>query len=308
VNPQDVPILKEWMGSCRALHNQLVEAFNKKQLPTPNWMWLRKQYVIKKKDNILNKMLWTCKTPTHVREAVVKEFSTNIKTQAAKGVPFSMHFRSRKGGESSILIPKAAIKNIDHKQMKIYPSVPRDVLKVKDCPVVEHDCRLQMDAMGRFYLLVPVKISIDALESQEGKIAFLDPGVRTFQTVYSPTPGTAYKICDREMTQLHKLQLQIDVLSGLSSSNRLQSRRFRYRRALTRSWQRLKNAVDDLHYKAANFLCSHFDTIVIPTFETSRMVRRGQRRIARKVVRDMTCLSHYRFRQRLKFHSISERV
>ena len=291
------------MGSCRAIHNQLVEKFNKNELPSgkrTNFIWLRNRFVIASKNNISKKMQWTLQTPKHIREAVVKEFATNIKTRLNARERFQMHFRSKKKGESTILIPKASIKNIDHEQLKIYPKVlQRAFVETKQTIDIQHDCRLQMDHLGRFYLLIPVKSNVVAIENQGGKVAFLDPGVRTFQTIYSPTPGVAYKVCDREMRRLHTLQLQIDTLNAIRSSAVERSRKLRLQRALRRAWYRLQHCVDDLHYKTAHFLCSNFETIIVPPFETSNMVRRGNRRIGRTTVRDMTCLSHYKFRQRL---------
>ena len=55
-----------------------------------------------------------------------------------------------------------------------------------------------------------------------------------------------------------------------------------------------------LHHKVAAFLVKNFDVIVLPTFETSQMVRRGARRLRAKSVRSMLTFAHYRFKTFLK--------
>jgi putative transposase len=63
---------------------------------------------------------------------------------------------------------------------------------------------------------------------------------------------------------------------------------------------KIRHLVDNLHHNVAKDLCSKYQTILIPPFEVSNMVRKAQRRINAKSVRKMLTWSHYRFRQFLK--------
>jgi putative transposase len=63
---------------------------------------------------------------------------------------------------------------------------------------------------------------------------------------------------------------------------------------------KIKNLVSELHKKTAKFLVDNFDVILLPTFETSHMVKKGRRRIRSKSVRQMLTLSHYQFKQFIK--------
>ena len=187
VGDQDVPILKSWMGTCRALHNQLVEKLNNREIPEgkkTNFIWLRNRFVIAVNKNVEKRMLWTLQTPKHVREAVVKEFATNVKTRLSARERFRMRFRSRKQGESTILIPKAAIKNLDNEQLRLYPKMlQRAVLTTRKTIPVEHDCRLQMDGLGRFFLLVPVKSEVLCHREPRWQDSFSGP---RSQNVFKP--------------------------------------------------------------------------------------------------------------------------
>ena len=75
--------------------------------------------------------------------------------------------------------------------------------------------------------------------------------------------------------------------------------RWRMGRAISRMRRRMRYLVDDLHRRLCRWLCETFEVIVLPKFETSGMVKRWQRRLHSKTVRQMLTWSHYRFRQRL---------
>ena len=59
-------------------------------------------------------------------------------------------------------------------------------------------------------------------------------------------------------------------------------RRQRLRKAAARARNRIKNLIDELHHKTARYLVDNFDIILLPTFETKNMVKRGTRKIRKK--------------------------
>ena len=59
------------------------------------------------------------------------------------------------------------------------------------------------------------------------------------------------------------------------------------------------NLVDEMHRKLAKWLCENYQIVFLPAFQTSQMIRRGQRKIRSRTVRGMVTWSHFRFRQRL---------
>ena len=70
-------------------------------------------------------------------------------------------------------------------------------------------------------------------------------------------------------------------------------------RAARRIRKKIRNLVDELHKKLTKYLVAGYNTILLPNFETKRMVRRVDRRIGSKTARAMLGWAHYRFRQRL---------
>ena len=89
-------------------------------------------------------------------------------------------------------------------------------------------------------------------------------------------------------------------LDGLLSRAKLERRRLAKRnkyRAASRMRVRIGNLTDELHHQAARWLVDNFDVILLPTFETSDMARRGARKLRSKSVRSLLTYAHYRFQK-----------
>jgi DNA invertase Pin-like site-specific DNA recombinase len=120
----------------------------------------------------------------------------------------------------------------------------------------------------------------------------LDPGVRTFQTVYGLN---------------HIVEIGSDasirVLDLLEKRDEFWSKRDLYgnvrknQKRLRKVGRKLKGLVDDLHRKTISFLTSTYDTILLPSFETSKMVK--GKTLQRKTKRQLLSLRFYAFKQRM---------
>ena len=203
---------------------------------------------------------------------------------------------------------------------------------------ISHDCRLTRDRRGKFHLLVPVATTLPPTkpEAQREPCA-LDPGVRTFQAVHSRAGHGTYgdgdvervlePICtklaalqsvrDRAVAKWEAGQWTVDgpqetswlpgTEHGALASYRHVVRRLNDRMEKLR--KRLSNLVDELHKRVALDLCTKFDTVLIPTFDTSKMAKRdqeggGRRKLLPKTVRALLGWAHYRFRAKLKHKAL----
>jgi putative transposase len=155
---------------------------------------------------------------------------------------------------------------------------------------------------GSWYLIVvyepwrdpdpptPVKFYLD-------DIVALDPGVRTFQTLYSE--NTHGKMGDQFCeTRLKTLNDRIDDLTSKISKAKGKTR-YNMRRRCNKLRTKVTNAVLDLHRKTASFLVKSYNVILIPSFETKKMASKKNRVLSKGTVRNMNQLSHYAFKQRL---------
>ena len=194
------------------------------------------------------------------------------------------------------------------------------------------ECIVKYEQPGRYFLILPYVATVPvqpkaAAHPQDVSVVALDPGVRTFQTAYD-TGGqvrkygtaldafTLFRLAvgtDRIKSRLARadgLQRTIDRAalqpgSALLTNNK-KRRKFRKneRRRLRHRMQRNQQRVDgmrrDAHWRVAKDLCARYDHVLIPSFNTSQMVRRGARRIDSDTARRMMHWAHFQFRERLQ--------
>ena len=165
-----------------------------------------------------------------------------------------------------------------------------------------HAIRVQMDRLGRVFLCFvserEVKSENQAPDPANAfhNTASLDPGVRTFQTIYD-ADGQSIEWGKADMTQIMVLCRHADSIQSKISRKRAT---WALRHAYYRQLQTIKDKVKECHRKLALFLCENYRVILIPKFAVSRMVKKRNRKIKSKTVRQMACWSHYAFREALK--------
>ena len=103
----------------------------------------------------------------------------------------------------------------------------------------------------------------------------------------------------KQSTESNDLCQHLDNLLSRASTVKRPLRRT-LRQAANKIRVKIRNLVDELHKKVAHFLVTYYDIILLPTFESQEMCKRGKRNLRKKSVRQMLTLSHYRFKQRLK--------
>lgn len=277
------------MGTSRLVYNRTVERLNSLEGPRPHWAVVAKEILSGLPD-------WSSEIPYQVKKIAVKDaceaFTANKRTAKETGRPFRMRFRSRKDPQQSCFIPSTAIKSSG-----IYPRVSgrNDRLYSEEVPENPSDARL-VYRQGRWYLSVPYQAHVVQGENQ-ARVVSLDPGVRRFLTYFGE--DQAGYLGDGCFSRIVRLARQLDDLLSRASKARAKRRRAMKRAANRIRWK-IRDLVDELHWKCARFLVDRFDVILLPTFEVSDMVCQAGRKLHNKSVRAMLSLSHYKFKQRLK--------
>ena len=189
---------------------------------------------------------------------------------------------------------------------------------------IEHNCKLTRDARGRFFLHVRVVTPLpEPKPLAERVVGAIDPGARTPFTAWGPTGHGSFGDAGFRETILPLCE-QLDVLIGrrdrsvakwqeklwLGGPQSYVRHLSRLERRIAVLRDRIKNLVDDLHKRVARSLLETFDTILVPVFETQKMVEHvnaetGRRRvITTKTARSMMTWAHYRFRDFLKHKAL----
>jgi len=325
--------LKSWIGTARFCYNTALGGVLEENVSV-NKQALRDFVLNNNQFKRFDLMDWLQDVPYDVRRAAVDELFEAYQSNFAKWKlnpthTFKMAFRKKKGpGQEGIvihyphirLLPLPVENPVAHcrtqGQLVIYPgSLGKEpILSAEPIPAdaLNYDCRITRDRLGHFYLLVPrplnpqplpeslpsvIRNPTPAEPASRLRIASLDPGVRTFMTIFDVHGQLALEWGKGDMGLIARLLHHLDRLQSKRDHMDTRARqRYRLNRAMERVRQRVRNLVDDCHHRLAKFLCESYDHILIPVFETSKMSRKATRKIDSETVRSMLTWSHYRFR------------
>jgi IS605 OrfB family transposase len=342
LDPRQRARLRQWFGVFRWTYNRCVATWREKG--DCDLDALRERFVNLDSEEIED---WVRAVPSNLRYEAVREFKKALtacfsrqQNERAKGNTewtFEMRFRSRKShAESFPLLSKYYKNGLPYGSCwkDELGALPRIASRKHDVPeLLDNDGKI-VRKRDRFYVAVALPLPPDRtglptskkaktrtswLENQEPKeepllplpiekVVAIDPGVRTFATMYDPA-GRLVEWGAGDITRLFRLCMHADRLNTLSqpppkndrhSASTTHKQRKRIKRAFLRLHDRIKNLVTEFHRKLVKWLCENYNLILLPKFGTSQMVKRAERRINGKAARQILTWSHYQFRQRLE--------
>lgn len=251
--------------------------------------------------------LWQKEVPYDTRQYAIDQVRAAYKSnfelnKSRESKIFDVKYKSKKAANSIFQIEKRAI-NFDKLQIfktrckKTFRVRKRDLNKIKQGCDGNVTC---VKSSNKWYLCLPRSKQSPIYESAPYKSVFLDPGVRTFQTFYSPDGPSGKLGHDYSRNYIQPLLAKIDLLESIRSAA-IGSTRYNIKKKLCKIRNKVRNLVDDLHNKACKFLCDNFDTIFLPKFETKQMVAKSSGRvISKKTTRNLLEMAHYRFKVKLE--------
>jgi putative transposase len=300
-------LLKRWMGVARLTYNYCVECqrqhtckLNKKTL----------------RDRLVNNDSWLVRripslreTPYEIRDKAMCEFLSSYYTSRKKhGVGnFKMQFRSKKASTQTIYLRRRCYDG-GKCYLRFWNKASLQPLQVRPGERKKWDGK-ELSNDGFIVLRRPNRWFIQRVftrprgETQVGgRVAALDPGVRTFQTIYDPLRESLLEFGgDESHKTLFERCLRMDKLQS-KASLKTTSHKTRYHlrnKILPRLRYQFKCAVEEVHRKTARVLCDNYDTILLPALPTSKLSLKVLRCLKTKSVRSMLGWSHYAFRRRL---------
>jgi len=150
---------------------------------------------------------------------------------------------------------------------------------------------------GRYFLHYPVDINwypeddrrndsqVKYEIPREKRIISLDPGIRKFLVGYDPK-GYSIVIGEGENKKIVELLHYVDTAP--------KNQKYKI-------WKKIKNMINELHWKTITFLLENYDIIILPEFKTGEMVRK--KKLSRETKRMMLMYSFYKFKEKLKWKS-----
>ena len=252
-----------------------------------------------------SKTSWVLETPMEIRDGamddLIKAFESNMaKKKINPEHHFDLSFRSRKSVQT-IKIPGKCVK--EGKFFKSFVGTSASLGSYEDFKDFHGEIKIQKDRIGDLYMIVIKKVTSSDrhVNPNDLKVVALDPGVRTFNTSID-SDGSILEFAPGEISRIYRLCHYMDLLQSKAFDvTKYKSRsRYRMRKAWHRSIKRIKDLVTEVHRKSVNLLCSKYDVIFLPRFESSEMCNRAGRHISKKTARAMMTWSHFRFKELLK--------
>lgn len=280
-------ILKKWFGDSRYFFNKTIE-YLENNTDYPNFMKLHP---------VISDLTpsWHKQTPFQIKKMAVSDACDTIKkvrSNRKQGKLSKPNFRTKLGYVQTIYIPKSAVNEYGAYYTKLGKLKSKEII-----PQAKYDCRLEL-FYGDYYIIVPVEEKIVSAKNQ-ARIVSIDSGVRNFASFYSES-GCGI-IGENAFLPIYKLCLRLDELKSEMSKSKCQ-RKKRLKKAFIRLSGKIKYLSDELHKKTSKYLLDNYDIILLPTFNVSDMIKKTSKRVINnKTVRRMLSLSHFKFKQFIKF-------
>lgn len=283
--------LLEWLNSVRLIYNETIRImrqryYNKCKTIT-SFITLRSMLKEKKKS-----LIKIYDTPTHILDSGIKlacisyksAFTNfrngnirhfNIRFLKEKKDTHIMDIEKQYLGKDSICLRKLGKKLLNKSNIK-YNEITKD-------------CKLHYNKINdKFTLLVPEEVNKN-IRTENNSFMSIDPGVRTFLTGLSDNKH--FEICNNIYRETKKLLLKIDDIKNNNKCN-LKVKKIR---------QKIKNKVDDLHWKSINYLMNqNKNTIIIGKWSTKNCIsKKGS--LPKMIKRVCSSMRYYNFLQRLQY-------
>lgn len=174
-----------------------------------------------------------------------------------------------------------------------------------------YDMTLTVNWLGQVHLFVPSPLGKVECDPAPRPVVAIDPGALVFGTCYDPQDDRYIEWGVDSMQRISRLQKHMGDLWARIYPDRGKEggggregvghhARWRMKRAWRRMSKRCEDLITDFHYRFAKWLCLNYRVILLPHYDTPKMVVKGpKRRIGRKTVRSMQTWSFCRFRDRL---------
>jgi len=243
-----------------------------------------------------------------IPRGAIKNFTSNMNSAITNHKngnirKYDLKFKTKKD-KKQILLFEDGDYPLELKKLKGWYRIGRkkiilsDILKKQP----KKPCTIQYDGyLDKWWFLIPVDYDFNLKKVTENQsssqVISLDPGVRTFQTGYSPQGHLLEIGGDTTNLVLSKHLKRIDYLSSNIDKSTNFKQKSKYKTLRYKVWYKIKNIINDLHWKTINHLTKNYGSIIYPEFNTSEMLK--SKKLRRSTKRLMNVYSFYKFKEKL---------
>ncbi|KUF88864.1 Mitochondrial folate transporter/carrier [Phytophthora nicotianae] len=313
--------LQQFMGTCRWTYNQAVAHF--RETNVSNAQTLRDLYVTKKSkkkreysEGMGPPPQWAFETPKNFRFNALRKFESGVMSafsnlENGNISKFKIQFKSRKkDGRYFTFCEDAGNAKITY--MDGAPRAMLSISKLKDIPIrcdrsIEIANEIQiMNTNGFWYAIIPQYVRPGDYVNR-GRTIALDPGMKAFMTGVD-LEGNALHIgrgnkehLDKYRARIQNAQQEMSIIKNFQGhrSGRQWRAFARAKRAFHCATAKLNNCVKEMHYQTSAYLTKHYDTIILPVFNSKDMVKKSSAR-NHTFNRLLLGLKHFQFRKLLQ--------
>ena len=249
----------------------------------------------------------------HLVNKAFTEACNNYKTCLIKfkkyKIPFKLKVKTKKSKYQTINIEKVMIgkkhkyifPNYKYKDEYIFRTIKYDKYLIDINNICDSSISFN-SKLNEYYLNINYydkKLKNNLLLNNK-KVCAIDPGLRTFLTVYSD--NTVDEIGNGISEKLKKLCNEVDIIT--SRIYKKENKKFKYnknsrrnmKKALHRKIKYKSNIIKELHNKSIKYLTDRYAKIIITPFEIQEMACKFNSKIARNLYN----VSYFAFKTKLK--------
>ena len=187
-----------------------------------------------------------------------------------------MGYKSKKKLNSeNITIPKSAIRKMDNgSSFKIYSRTIHSSIKLHHEKIndINNDIKvLHAKKCNLWYLCIPIEYDIKTLTENQGcveNIVSIDPGVKSFLTLYDPN-GNLIKIGKQDMdTILDMLNKKTDNLKSIKTKV-IGKKKYNITKRIHSLFYKVKNYITEIYAKTCKFLTDNYQHILLPKLKAT---------------------------------------
>ncbi|KAK9364918.1 putative transposase DNA-binding domain-containing protein [Lipomyces kononenkoae] len=263
--------LRQWFGT-QQLRAVLLNSETNKLDDTEKWL---EEYEYDLKDEAIRDFM--------------KNYSSNMAKYKNTKKPFTLKFRSKYAPTQNLSV----LKKKWNRKLGFYSSIfsPSNMAAAEQLPTkLERDSRLLRTLSGKYFLVRPSVAKKDRGRAPtRGSFVFIDPGVRTFLTCYD-SDANVVEVGKDAVVRVSKLLHRRRRLQSRLAALRVHKKRQNLQKAYIRLGERIIHLVEDMHKKAAVFLCANYEAVFLP-----KLNFHGCRNLNKKSKASMATLRHCAF-------------